>query len=179
MMRFLFLFMMICSCYAIQAQPYDIVLATDFDGNVTKGSKPALIEYMREGKPVRVGWQLDFNGDKKPDFDHWVEATYITILEEEVFTQIDPIYAQGPNRKVPQVEIYPDNTRWTAIIGTNGKLLNRFIPEDIDISKIMFVEFDTLTAEEQKEKIKEIDTNLKAVKEVKTWEVATFWSIQK
>ncbi len=52
------------------AQTFDIVLATDFDGNVTEGSKSELIKYIREGKPVRVGWQLDFNEDKEPDFDH-------------------------------------------------------------------------------------------------------------
>ena len=179
MMRFLFLFMMICSWYAIQAQSYDIVLATDFDGNVTKGSKAALIDYIREGKPVRVGWQLDFNGDKKPDFDHWVEATYITILEEEVFTQIDPIYAQGPNRKVPQVEIYPDGTKWTAVIGTNSKLLNRFIQNNEDIPELVFDDSMDISDEEKQEIIQKEEERKLAMKEVRTWKVATFWSAQK
>ncbi len=179
MMKILFLFMMTCSWCAMQAQVYDIVLATDFDGNVTNGSKATLIDYIREGKPIRVGWQLDFNGDKIPDFDHWVEASFITILDQEVFTQIDPIYAQGPNRKVPQVEIYPDNTRWTAVIGTNGKLLNRFIQDDKDIPELVFEDSMDLSEEEKQKIIEKEEERKLAMKEVKTWKVATFWSTQK
>lgn len=63
-----------------------IVLETDFDGNVVKGSKATLIEEIRKGKPVRVWCQLDFNDDKDPDFDHWLDAEFITILKEDVFT---------------------------------------------------------------------------------------------
>ncbi len=116
------LFYFIC-----MSQTFDIVLETDFDGQVVKGSKEELIKYIREGKSVRVGWQLDFDEDKVPDFDHWVEASFITILGNEVFTQIDPIYAQGPDIDKPQIQIYADETKWTAVIGTNGVLLNRFV----------------------------------------------------
>jgi len=113
--------------FTISSQSYEIVLSTDFDAEVTSGSKEDLIRAIRSGQPVRVGYQLDFNGDKEPEFDHWIEATFITILGNEVFTQIDPIFAQGPNTNIPQIEIFSDNTRWTAVIGTNGKLLNRFV----------------------------------------------------
>ena len=37
---------------------YEIVLETDFDGLVVKASKEKLIELIREGNPVRIGWQL-------------------------------------------------------------------------------------------------------------------------
>ena len=76
---------------------YEILVATDFDGKVTTGSIENLIAEIRKGKPVRVGWQLDFDGDKKPDFDHWVNADFITILGGHVFTQLETIFIQGPN----------------------------------------------------------------------------------
>lgn len=147
---------------------YKVIVATNFEGEVSEGSIEKLIELIREGKPVRVGYQLDFNKDKISDFDHWLEAEFITILNGHVFTQIDPIYMQGPNIDVPQVEIFPSNTKWTAVLGTNGKLLNRYVFDklefklDKDGNPIM----DEATEKELKKR------------EVRTWEVATFWSVQ-
>ena len=159
------------------AQTYDIVLATDFDGNVTEGSKENLIKYIREGKPVRVGYQLDFDDDKVADFDHWVEATFITILKNEVFTQIDPIYMQGPDLDIPQILIYPSPTQWTAVLGTNGKLLNRFILNEDLVAKL---KADTSLEESEKEsQIALLEESQEAMKKVETWQVATFWSVQK
>jgi len=132
------------------SQTYSIVLETDFDGSVSSGSKEELISYIREGKPLRVGWQLDFDGDGISDLEHWIDATFISILKQEVFTQIDPIYAQGPNESIPQVEIYSDNTKWTAVIGTNGILMNRFIQKDSDVPELIFD--DSLNLSEQEKK---------------------------
>lgn len=148
---------------------YTIIAATDFDGHVTKGSIETLIEEIRKGKPVRVGYQLDFNKDKVADFDHWVEAEFITILGGHVFTQISPIYIQGPNEAVPQVEIYPVRDQWTALLGTNSKLLNRFIREDLP-STMLNKDGSEMSSE---------DIELKNMerKKVRTWQVATFWSV--
>lgn len=159
------------------AQSYDIVLATDFDGNVTEGSKEVLIKYIREGKPVRVGYQLDFDEDKVADFDHWAPATFITILKNDVFTQIDPIFMQGPNMDLPQIEIFPSPTQWTAVIGTNSKLLNRFILNEDLVAKL---KADTSLPEAEKEiQIASLEKNVMDMKKVETWQVATFWSVQK
>ena len=159
------------------AQSYEIVLASDFDGNVAEGSKEDLIRFIREGKPVRVGYQLDFDDDKVADFDHWVEATFITILKNEVFTQIDPIFMQGPNMDLPQIEIFPNPTQWTAVIGTNSKLLNRFILNDDPVAKL---KADNSMSEAEKEKrIASLEKNMEDMHKVETWQVATFWSVQK
>ena len=161
------------------SQSYSIVLETDFGGAVSSGSKEKLISYIREGKPVRVGWQLDFDGDNTADLEHWVDATFITILKKEVFTQIDPIFAQGPNESIPQVEIYPDNTRWTAVLGTNGVLLNRFVQRDSDVPELVFDESLNLSEEEKTKLIEQEENRKKAMREVNSWKVATFWSVQK
>lgn len=178
-MKSLLVFLLSCTSYFCTAQTYEIVLSTDFDGNVTSGSKAELIKFIREGKPVRVGWQLDFNEDKEPDFDHWVEATFITILGEEVFSQIDPIYTQGPNTDIPQVQIYPNNTRWTAVIGTNSKLLNRYVLVDSNLPDIVYDEALGITKEEFQIQKEQMEERNRAMKEVATWEVATFWSVGK
>ena len=147
---------------------YEILVATDFDGKVTTGSIENLIAEIRKGKPVRVGWQLDFDGDKNSDFDHWVNADFITILGGHVFTQIETIFIQGPNPKIPQVEIYPSTSQWTALIGTNGKLLNRFIMDDPPPI------YDEKGNEIDNTKMKE---RFAERRKVDTWKVATFWSV--
>ncbi len=153
---------------AYAQENFNIVLATDFDGEVVQGSKLALIHEIRKGKPVRIGWQLDFNKDKKADFDHWADAEFITILDNEVFTQLRNINFQSPKLDVPQIDIIPANTMWTGIVGTNGLLKNRFVyPElkyetDEDGNPIM-------TNALEKELAK---------REVRTWKVATFWVVE-
>jgi len=143
---------------------WEIIVSTDFDGAVVQGSVDSLIKEIRNGNPVRVGWQLDFNEDKIADFDHWVEADWITVLGGHVFTQIRSIYIQGPNEEIPQVEIYPSPAEWTAVVGTNGKLLNRFVME----APVKLEDMDEEALEKWMKRI-----------EVKTWKVATFWSVPK
>ena len=163
----LILFFCFSNLSAFSQRGYQVVVQTDFDGQVVSGSIDSLIAAIREGKPVRVGWQLDFNKDKQPDFDHWVDAEFITILNGHVFTQIETIYMQGPNLEIPQVEIYASSNQWTGVIGTNGKLLNRFI---MDKTPKISPEAEAKMDDALKEQI----TN---ITKVKTWEVATFWSV--
>lgn len=148
---------------------YKIVLKTDFDGNVVEGSKEELIRLIREGNPVRIGWQLDFDEDKQADFDHWMDAEFITILKNDVFTQIRNINAQIPNDQIPQIKIIPNNLMWTAILGTNSKLLNRFVYDDIEYT------LDSLGQAIMDEKtLQEIE-----IRKISTWNVATFWAVPK
>jgi len=178
-MKNLVFFLLVFVSQLGNSQTYSIVLETDFDGSVSSGSKEELISFIREGKPLRVGWQFDFDGDSISDLEHWIDATFISILKQEVFTQIDPIFAQGPNESIPQVEIYSDNTKWTAVIGTNGILLNRFIQKDSDIPELIFDDSLNLSEQEKNEMIEQEEKRKKAMKEVNSWKVATFWSIQK
>jgi len=113
-------------------QETEILLKTDFDGKVTEGTIKTLIENIEKGESIRIGWQLDFNQDKIPDLEHWVDAEFLTIMSGHVFNQISPIYAQVPMAEIPQVEINNSPLQWTAIIGTNGKLKSRYIYPDIE-----------------------------------------------
>ncbi|MBX2872698.1 MAG: hypothetical protein KTR30_11375 [Saprospiraceae bacterium] len=170
MKALLSLLLSLCFFYGnLKAQvDYEIVVATDFDGKVTQGSIEDLITEIRKGKPVRVGWQLDFDQDKQADFDHWVDAEFITILGQHVFTQIETIFIQGPNLATPQVEIFPSSDQWTAVIGTNSKLLNRFIfHKDPKLGGVDGQPIDSTTAVQQIADLKKVDT----------WMVATFWAV--
>jgi len=64
--------------------------------------------------------------------EHWVDAEFISILGGHVFTQIAPIFRQVPDWDGPQIKIIQSEMQWTALIGTNGKLLSRFIIPNID-----------------------------------------------
>ena len=80
---------------------------------------------------VRFGWQLDFDEDKQSDLEHWVDAEFISILEGHVFTQIRPIYAQVPDADARQIQILESTKRWTAVLGTNGLLVSRYLINDV------------------------------------------------
>lgn len=120
------------SSIVMNGQESEILLKTDFDGNVIEGSLKNLIENIQKGENIRVGWQMDFNDDKIPDLEHWIDAKFLTIMSGHVFNQIDPIYAQAPMMEIPQVEISDSPLQWTAIIGTNGKLKSRYIFPNIE-----------------------------------------------
>lgn len=148
---------------------FDIIVETNFDGEVVKGSIEELITEVRKGKHVRVGWQLDFNEDKVPDFDHWVDAGFITILNGHVFTQLESIYRQIPKKNIPQVDIIPVNTKWTGVIGTNGKLLNRYVYPELEFE--VDENGNPIVTEQVEKELKK--------REVRTWNVSTFWAVQK
>jgi len=112
-------------------QNSNVLLKTNFEGKVVEGSIQNLIDNIRKGEKIRIGWGLDFNKDGKADLEHWIDANFLSILNGHVFNQIEPIYAQGPNMTLPQIEIGNSNMKWTAIVGTNGKLISRLIKPDL------------------------------------------------
>jgi len=130
--QILIVFGFLISSVLMNGQASEILLKTDFDGKVTEGSLKTLIENIEKGESIRIGWQLDFNEDKIPDLEHWIDAKFLTIMSGHVFNQIEPIYAQAPMMEIPQVEISDSPLQWTAVIGTNGKLKSRYIYPNIE-----------------------------------------------
>lgn len=143
---------------SLMAQSNQVVLKTDFSGQIVAGSIDSLLDEISQGAALRVGWQLDFNDDGISDLEHWIDAEFISILNGQVFNQIRPIYRQIPNQEIPQVQILNSNIQWTAIIGTNGKLISRYIIPDLHLI--------------EDEKIK---ANLEQKAEVSERMVATIW----
>lgn len=123
---------LILSSTILFCQKSEVLLKTDFDGKVIDGSLESLIESVKSGEVIRIGWQLDFNEDKIPDLEHWIDAKFLTIMSGHVFNQIEPIYAQALITDIPQVKISNSPLQWTVIIGTNGKLKSRYIYPEIE-----------------------------------------------
>ncbi|SNR46923.1 hypothetical protein [Dokdonia pacifica] len=134
-MKHVLLIFIIVTFNSTFAQSPKVLVKTNSEGNVSEGSIESLIQAIREGNDIRVGWSLDFDKDGKPDVEHLIDAKFLTILNGHVFNQIDPIYAQAPNAKIPQIQIGNNNIKWMAIIGTNGVLMSRFIIPDIEDQK--------------------------------------------
>lgn len=106
------------------------LLSVRGDGEVTEGSKAALIEAVESGRAIRVGFGLGQGETGGYFLTHWFEAKFLTVLGEEVFTQTPQIHRQRPDREAGDVT-FPDRAQlWVATMGTNGKLYSRFLDED-------------------------------------------------
>ena len=145
-----------------QQGPVEIVLKTGFSGKVEWGSVDTLITRIQEGRKLRIGWELDFDEDGQGDLEHWIDAGFISILNGHVFNQIAPIYRQVPNGEIPQIEIVNSKMQWTGIIGTNGKLISRYVIPDLHL-----VEDEELRAK------------LEMSAEIRERLVATTWAVLK
>ena len=64
------------------------LLATDYNGAVISGSKETLIAAVNNGETIRVGWGIDFDGDRETDLIHWSPANFLSVWKGEVFTQV-------------------------------------------------------------------------------------------
>lgn len=135
----------------ICAQSNSVLLKTDLDGTIMEGSTESLIQAIQNGANIRVGWKMDLNNDSIPDLEHWVPAEFISIIGGHVFNQIQPIFRQMPDWEGPQIKIIQSKMQWTGLVGTNGKLLSRFIIPDIDQFPSMAVRDDLAKQTEVKE----------------------------
>ncbi len=100
--------------------------ATGFDGEPLGGSKQALIDAVQRGEPIRVGWDIDFDDDGAADLSHWTDASYLSIWEGEVFTQVDAIHRQRPVRGEGDMRLPDDYSEWRASLGTTGEMQGAF-----------------------------------------------------
>ena len=87
---FLLLWAFFCACTSqtSNSDTWSIVLKTDKDGKILKGSKGALIDAIRGGANIKIGW-----GGKREDIsiEHLSSPIWLAILsEEEVMAHLDP-----------------------------------------------------------------------------------------
>ncbi len=118
MKKYLILFAVIfaaCQPVAQDNGGWQKVYRNDERGGTTFGSKKALIDAVRLGYPVRIGW----GGNR---VEHVAEADFLTILQgDEVFAQIRSIVGQAPSIANDSLKIrFRMNNQWTKISGTNG-----------------------------------------------------------
>jgi hypothetical protein len=91
----LFLFFI---CFTSHAQRWTLVYQNDAQGDRVTGSIDNLVNAVREGLPIRVGWKSQSAADSKRKVEHLAEAKFLTIMSDKVvFAQIDPIIGQTPD----------------------------------------------------------------------------------
>ncbi len=154
----------IMTCNILVAQDVEILFETNFNGE-TQGSLEKLIEHVRSGTEIRVGWAMDFDGDGLADVEHWAPCEFISVYDGHVYNQIRNIHQQSPGpggMKISGKENY-----WYALIGTDGIMQHKFILEQKPVLDFEGVDI----SDEEKQKI--ID-NLSKVKEER---VQTKWVI--
>ncbi len=127
----LVLFCLLTSGWSL-GQQSRVLLKTGTKGEVITGFIERLITTIQEGKAIRIGWQFDFDDDGAPNLEHWIDANFLSILNGHVFNQIEPIYGQLPMEEIPQIQIKASKLKWTAVIGSNGKLMSRYIYADVN-----------------------------------------------
>ncbi|MCO1333261.1 hypothetical protein MO867_02805 [Microbulbifer sp. OS29] len=104
----------------------DPILEVDFDGMVVAGSKRELAKVALSGTPMRVGWDLDFTGNKQPDLTHWSDAQFTSVVSGEVATKVQSVHRQIPRVEEEKVELSAEFGRWHGLLDSRGVLLGRF-----------------------------------------------------
>lgn len=91
------------------------VFQNDAEGKALFGDKLELMDAVRLGYPIRIGWGSS-------SVEHVAEADFLTIFEgEEVFAQIETIIGQAPTVEGDTLKIrFRTQNHWTKIAGTNG-----------------------------------------------------------
>ncbi|MEM6318129.1 MAG: hypothetical protein AAF960_10695 [Bacteroidota bacterium] len=119
-MRFLLLVLLTCfiSCQTSISTPpsgWQKVYKNDADGTALFGQKSDLLDAVRLGYPIRIGW----GGNR---VEHVADADFLTIFDgEEVFAQIRPIIGQSPSIKNDSMKIaFRKTNNWVKMAGSNG-----------------------------------------------------------
>ena len=98
-----------------------IALKTDKDGNVLNGSKSKLINAIRGGADLKIGWGWK-NGDKS--LEHVAIPNWIGILnEQEVYVYLDHQVLSGidwENLRPSYQDSSLVNQEWRVAISTDG-----------------------------------------------------------
>lgn len=123
---------------------YTVIYEADKDGNRISGNLKTLVQLVRSGNPIRVGWEMELlnpTDDSTYVLEHWSDAGFISIHQGHVFAQIPSIYGQGSSAVQPEfnqdpsmflVNNKPDG--WVAIVGTTGVLRQKMRRDETTIS---------------------------------------------
>ena len=105
-----------------QHSNYQVVYKSDKEGNTLQGSKAALINSIRGGADIKIGWGSQ---GKTHRIEHLSEPIWIAVLDEtEVTAQLDPqVLAKTHWEEL--TASYADSTllnqEWRVVITTKGE----------------------------------------------------------
>ncbi len=109
------------ACASIDHRPvvdWQLLFHHNAQGQTISGNKQQLIEAVESGRPIRVVWPI------REDFIHVADAGFLTIMNGEVFAQLDGIIRQIPDRETRRsIALDAENqSQWHAIVATTGEL---------------------------------------------------------
>ncbi|MEO9869128.1 hypothetical protein [Ekhidna sp.] len=109
------------SCSYTERDSWELVLKTRKDGSIISGSKKILIEKLRSGSDLKLGWGWKNNGKS---LEHFANPTWVGILnEKEVYAYLDPQVLSGIDWNNLNAS-YADSTlvgkEWRVVINTDG-----------------------------------------------------------
>ncbi|WP_431122706.1 hypothetical protein [Flagellimonas flava] len=108
---------LIAGCQQPVSEKWQLVFQTDKSGNVVHGTKQELIQYVRDGHPIRIGWE----SMGKTSVEHTIDVRFLTIAnEKEVFAMLEPFWAQRPDLKSDTLSIVPVGSETNWILSSNG-----------------------------------------------------------
>lgn len=96
-----------------EASSWRLVYENDAQGQGVAGSKAALIEAIKRGKPIRV-----YTAGRR--IEHASEARFLSIFQGEVFAQLSAIESQRPQLEPLQITFRQPGQKWRSIVGSNG-----------------------------------------------------------
>ena len=119
-MRLLPYFILLCVLISCQSPTpttsgWQLVYKNDVNGQALFGKKEQLLDVVRLGYPIRIGW-----GSNR--VEHVAPADFLTIFDgQEVFAQIKPIIGQAPQVNGNSLKIsFRTNNNWVKMASTNG-----------------------------------------------------------
>ena len=115
------------------ATRWELVYRAGKNGEPMAGSKDRLIEAVRLGYPVRIGWGVSWTlpSGAAGGIEHVADAGFLSIYQGHVFAQISPIRVQRPDPAAPAIRFRKeDNGEWRAQFSTTGTLHSYMAPTD-------------------------------------------------
>ncbi len=117
---FLLIFCVACQ-KPIEKDTWQLVYKNDANGQAVFGNKQELIDAVRSGKTVKIGFGGQLRSDTTLTLEHVFEAQFFTILNDnEVYAQMLPIIGQNPLIEKDTTNIIFRETHWNILVGTNG-----------------------------------------------------------
>ena len=146
---------------------YKVVYEADRSGKAVSGSLEELLQYVRNGNPIRVGWELGVQSDSTFYLEHWADAGFMTIQRGHLFAQINSIYGQGTTAPGMDPAVFLTSGKphgWVAVFGTTGEVKQKF-----ERSEVMVEYFKNQGLSDE-----EIDKEFKKQEEAR---YATKWAV--
>jgi len=106
-----------------------LLVEVDGAGQVTAGDKVALIEAVRSGQSVQVGFRLAETPAGGFFLTHWYAPYSMTVMGEDVFTHSSRVHLQMPDAEIEDLPPAERSQMWVTLIGTDGILHGRYQDE--------------------------------------------------